>query len=102
MLLFEVKVIPSAGRTGCVIDRSGMLKCALKSPAENNKANEELIKLIARAVGAQQHQVHIVTGLTSRKKRVAIGTNITYAQLLLALGIEEQQKQMPGANQGAG
>lgn len=92
MLIFEVKVIPSAGRVGCTLDKSGMLKCALKSPAENNKANEELVKFIARAVGAQQHQVHIMTGLTSRKKRVAIGINITYGQLLQALGITEQQR----------
>ncbi len=92
MLIFEVKVTPSAGRSGCSIDKSGMLKCALKSPAENNKANEELIKLIARAVGAQQHQVKIMTGPTSRKKKIAIGINITYPQLLQALGIEEQQR----------
>ncbi len=93
MLIFEIKVIPSSGRIGCTLDRSSMLKCALKSPAENNKANEELIKFIARAVGAQQHQVHIMTGLTARKKRVAIGINITYAQLLHSLGITEQQTQ---------
>ncbi len=89
-LICEIKVVPSSGKSECKLDKNGMLKCYLKSPAENGKANKELIKMLAKGVGATQDEVSIVSGETSRNKRIRIDQNITFEQLLVKLGIERQ------------
>src|SRR5438132_4058487 len=91
-LLIDIKVVPNAGRTGWVIDKSGTLKCFLKSPAEQGKANAELIKTLAKALGIPQNSVTIVMGTQSRSKRVAVDAEITYDTFLELLGIEQQLK----------
>jgi uncharacterized protein (TIGR00251 family) len=92
MLTLEIKVTPSAGRQGCSLDKSGMLKCALKSPPERNKANEELIILLADALGLRKDQVTLVSGHTSRKKRLKLATMLSYEEVLAKLGIAKQLK----------
>jgi uncharacterized protein len=90
-LMIELKVIPSAGRIAWILDKSGQLKCYLKSPPEKGKANAELIKLIAKAVGISQDRVIIVAGATDRKKRIKIEAAINFDQLLSFLSIDRQQ-----------
>jgi len=91
-LLCTIKVIPSSGRNAWVLDKSGTLKCYLKSPPEKGKANKELIKLIADVLSLAQHKITLMSGLTSRVKRVKIDLDITFEQLLEKLKIEYQQK----------
>lgn len=89
-LIFEIKVVPSSGKSACKLDKNGMLKCYLKSPPENGKANKELIKMLAKSIGAPQEDVEILSGEISRSKRIKINMNITFDQLLVKLGIERQ------------
>ncbi|HRN78610.1 MAG TPA: DUF167 domain-containing protein [Candidatus Dependentiae bacterium] len=89
-LLLEIKVVPSSGRIAWAIDRSGQIKCFLKSPPEHGKANRELIKLIAQSLGLQQGQVRIVFGETSRKKRVKIDADISQTDILRILHLDQQ------------
>jgi len=89
-LIVTVKVVPAAGRSCCLLDKADNLKCHLKSQPERGKANAELCALLAKAAGVGRNQVTIVTGQTSRTKRVKIDTEITFEQLLAALGIERQ------------
>ena len=49
-LIITVKVVPASGRNQWVIDKSGALKCFLKSPAEQGKANKELIKICLQKI----------------------------------------------------
>lgn len=91
-LIVEIKVIPSSGRSKWILDKSGVLKGYLKSPPERGLANEELIKNIAKALKLTQKEVTIISGLTMRNKRLKIDANITYDQLLGALGIDWQMK----------
>ena len=86
----EIKVVPSAGRSMCKLDARDRLKCYLKSPPEKGKANNELIALLAKALGVARNQVSIVSGQTNRTKRVRIDADYSFAQLLSALGIEKQ------------
>ena len=86
----DITVVPSSGKTTCVIDKSGKLKCYLKSAAEKGKANRELIELIAKSLRVPQNKIHITIGLTSRKKRITIDLPITFEQFLQAVGIERQ------------
>jgi uncharacterized protein (TIGR00251 family) len=88
--IFDVKVFPSSGRKGWAIDKAGNLKCYLKSPAEQGKANEELIKSLSKALGIPQDMISISSGAQSRKKRIKIEAAMTYNKLLELLGIDWQ------------
>lgn len=90
-LMVTVKVVPSAGRQSCILDKSGGLKCFLKNPAERGLANNELIKLLAQAAAVPQNSVIIISGQTSRTKRIKIESTLTLEALMLRLGIELQQ-----------
>ena len=83
--IFEVKVFPSSGKKGWSIDKSGNLKCYLKSPAEQGKANDELIKNVAKALRITQNMVSIISGEQSRKKRVRVEADMTFNQFLQLL-----------------
>ncbi len=89
--ILDVKVVPSAGKQGCVLDKQGKLKCYLKSPPERGLANAELIKLFSKALGVTQTEVEIIAGETSRNKKLKIYRTLTFEQVLQALGIEQQR-----------
>jgi uncharacterized protein len=88
--IFDLKVFPSSGRKGWAIDKTGNLKCYLKSPAEQGKANEELIKSLSKALGITQDMISISSGAQSRKKRIKVDADMTYNKLLELLGIDWQ------------
>lgn len=89
----EVKVIPSSGRVGWMRDKSGMLKCFLKSPPEQGQANEELLKIVAKALGVPVKTVTIISGYQSRKKVIKIDAAITQDAFLHAIGMVIQKTQ---------
>ncbi len=89
-LVFDVKVVPRAGRFGWMMNKTGQLKCYLKSPPEKGKANKELIKSVAKALGISQNMVMIIAGKTGRRKKIKIDIEMTFNMLLEALGVEWQ------------
>ncbi len=88
--IFNVKVTPSSGKSRWSMDKSGNLKCYVKSPAEGGKANAELIKSLAKALNITQSMITIVAGELSRKKRIKIDVDITFDILLQLLGVDWQ------------
>jgi uncharacterized protein YggU (UPF0235/DUF167 family) len=91
VLQITVKVVPSSGMQKCVLDKSGRLKCYVKSPAERGLANDEVVKLMARLIGLKNQEVRLVTGATFRTKVLSLETTMTYEQLLVKLGCEVQR-----------
>jgi uncharacterized protein len=89
-LIFTVKCIPGSGRTAWALDKSGILKCYLKSPPEKGKANSELEIFVAQSLKISRSQVEIMTGHAGRLKRIRIPLDLSYAQLLNLLGFEYQ------------
>ncbi len=89
--VFDVKVVPRSGRNKWMLDKSGTIKCYLKSPPERGLANKELIKLVAKALSLTQQDISIVFGAASRKKRISVNCDLSFERLLVALGIERQQ-----------
>lgn len=89
-LIVDIKVIPRASKNKWYMDSAGYLKCHLKNPPEQGKANKELIKLLAKVLHITQHDIVIIAGQTSRKKKIKIEHDITYEMLLRLLGIERQ------------
>lgn len=94
-VILEIKVIPSSGRQSIEYDATlGILKCHLKSPPENGKANEELRKFFGKLTGIGSQAISIIRGETSRKKLIKFDTvHVNTKEQLLALcHIEVQTK----------
>ena len=89
-LCIDIKVIPKASRLGFFLDKTGTLKCGLKSPPTNNLANRELIALVAKTLHVPNQAVEIISGLTSRTKRLKIAVNCSQEQFLVLLGLKKQ------------
>lgn len=83
-LLFTVRVVPRASRSEIVGEQEGVLRVRLAAPPVDGAANEELIRILARALKVSRTSVTIIAGQTSRLKRVAVSG--IEPNLLLALG----------------
>ena len=71
-LLVEVKVLPGASVSRVAGIRDGALLVRVAAPPEKGKANEELRDCLARALGIPRSAVELVSGLTSRRKRLSV------------------------------
>ncbi|MFW6230514.1 MAG: DUF167 domain-containing protein [Nanoarchaeota archaeon] len=70
--LFSVKVRPSAQKTGfrSYDGEKGFFMIDIAAPPEDNKANKELVKFLAKLT---KRSVSLVSGSSSRLKRISIG-----------------------------
>jgi uncharacterized protein (TIGR00251 family) len=89
--IVDIKVVPNSGKQKFVLDKSGILKCFIKSAPEKGLANNEFIKFLSKSLGLTQNDVEIVSGLTERKKRVRINKDLSFEQLLNLLAIDKQE-----------
>ena len=71
-VLVDVHVIPRAGTSGVAGTRGGALLVRLNAPPVEGAANDELIELLAKALGVAKRAVTIVSGERSRRKRVRV------------------------------
>lgn len=71
-LFFSVRVIPRASRSEIVGEYDGSLKVKLASPPVDGAANAELIKLLAKKFDVPKGDVEILSGETSKNKRIKI------------------------------
>jgi len=92
-LIISLKVVPSSGKQECVLDKAGELKCYLKSQPERGLANKELIGFFSKALKVPQASIMLLSGDTSRKKKIKIDGVSTYEQLLNLLNLEPLDKQ---------
>ncbi len=69
----EVKVIPRSSKS-CVdeVIEDGVLKVKLRAVPEKGRANEELIAVLAEHFNVPKSSVELISGETSRRKRVRI------------------------------
>jgi hypothetical protein len=78
-LSFPVRLTPKGGRDAIDgwtegPDGKRYLKARVSAPPEDGKANEALIRLIAKALGVGKTRVRIVLGSTSRMKIIEAET----------------------------
>ena len=69
---FAVRIVPRASWSEIIGEHGGALRVRLAAPPVEGAANEELIRLLARAVGVPRGGVKIVGGHTGRGKRVRV------------------------------
>lgn len=72
-LRFHVRLSPRASRNAVAgWTGDGVLKVAITAPPVDDAANIELMRFLARLLGARKSEVMIVSGHHSRKKRIEV------------------------------
>lgn len=71
-ITFSVRVIPRASQSEIVGEHDGSLKIRLAAPPVDGAANAELVKLLARKFNVSKSDVAVISGETSKKKRIKI------------------------------
>jgi uncharacterized protein (TIGR00251 family) len=82
-ILLTVWVVPGARRDEVVGTHGDALKVRVAAPAEGGKANEAMLRLLSRRVGAT---CRLQRGATSRKKTVLVEGNDA-SEVARALGL---------------
>ena len=71
-LTFTVRVVPRASRSEIVGEYDGALRVRISSAPVDGAANEELVRLLARAFEQPRGAVEIISGHSSKTKMVSI------------------------------
>ncbi|NES66385.1 MAG: DUF167 domain-containing protein [Okeania sp. SIO2D1] len=72
MAIFKVKVKPNSQQQSIEVEVDGSFKVCLKSPPVDGKANQELIKLLAKKFNVKKSEITIKSGLSSKNKLIEI------------------------------
>ena len=83
--LLTVRVIPRAARDEVAGFEAEVLRVRLRAPPVDGRANEALCRFLADRLDVTQHDVEIVSGATSRTKRIRI-SGLTQPEVERRLG----------------
>jgi hypothetical protein len=72
MRILDLHVQPGASRSEFAGRHGERIKLRLAAPAADGKANAALVEFLAGHYGVPRRSVRILSGLKSRRKRVAI------------------------------
>ena len=67
-----LKVQPNAKKNSIVGKHGDRLKISVTAPPDKGKANKAVIKLMARELEVKASQISVISGQTSRDKKVQI------------------------------
>ena len=86
-IVFKVQVVPRASRSEIVGEHNGALRVRIAAPPVDGAANEELVRLLARALRLPRSAVEITAGHSAKLKTVRVAglepsalTNLCVAQ----------------------
>lgn len=77
-ILLNIKVVPNSSKTIVMgVENSGLLdenflKIKISSPANENKANEELIKFLSKELKVSKSSIELVKGAKNKEKKILI------------------------------
>jgi len=71
-LVFRVQVAPRSSRSEIVGEHNSALRVRLAAPPVDGAANDELIRVLARAFKVSRSAVTILSGHTGRLKQVSV------------------------------
>jgi uncharacterized protein (TIGR00251 family) len=71
-VIIDIHAQPGAKRSEVVGEHGGRLKIAIASPPVDGKANSALIAFLAKTLGVSKSSVSILSGETSRQKRLIV------------------------------
>ena len=70
--IISVRVIPRSSKVAIVSELPGQYRVKLTSPPVDGAANKQLVSVLARALSLSPANIEIVSGHTSRTKRLKI------------------------------
>jgi uncharacterized protein len=85
---FKVHLAPRAAKDGIVGVHDQALKIRIKAPPVDGKANEALLKFLAKTLKVKTADVSILTGHASRKKTIAV-SGLTPAEVTKRLNQDQ-------------
>jgi uncharacterized protein (TIGR00251 family) len=71
-VVISIRAQPGSKRAGICGQHNGRLKVAVTQVAEKGKANAALIDVLADELGVRRGQLQLLSGETSREKRVLV------------------------------
>ena len=71
-IIFKVQVVPRASRSEIVGEHNGALRVRIAAPPVDGAANEELVRLLARALRVPRSAVEISAGHSAKLKTVRV------------------------------
>ena len=71
-IVFKVQVVPRASRSEIVGEHNGALRVRIAAPPVDGAANEELVRLLARALRVPRSAVEITAGQSAKLKTVRV------------------------------
>ena len=71
-VIVNVRVIPRASKSEIVGMHDGALKIRISAPPVDGAANAEIIRFLAKSFGVSKSDVFILSGETSKNKRIKI------------------------------
>lgn len=71
-IVFTVRVVPRASRSGVAGEHDGALRVRVAAPPVDGAANEELIRFLARRFDVPARDVEITSGQTSKLKQIRV------------------------------
>ena len=86
-VLFQIKVLPRSARSEVAGIHGEALKIKITAPPVEGKANEEIVRFLAKRLGVKSAQVSIVSGGHSQIKTVAV-SGLTGPQVRERLNVE--------------
>jgi uncharacterized protein (TIGR00251 family) len=71
-LTFTVRVVPRASRSSIMGEHDGALRVRVAAPPVDGAANEELMRVLARAFNVPTRDVEITGGHASKLKQIRV------------------------------
>jgi uncharacterized protein len=68
----NVRAQPGARRNMIVGEQAGALKVAVTAPPDKGRANDAIVEVLAEALGLKRTQIELLSGATSRQKRMLV------------------------------
>lgn len=71
-VVLPIRAQPGARRNAILGEHNGALKVAVTAPPDQGKANQAILELLAKQLGCKKSQVELLSGQTSRDKKILI------------------------------
>jgi uncharacterized protein (TIGR00251 family) len=82
--VLPIRAQPGARKAGVVGEHAGSLKVAVTAPPDGGRANRALVEALVGSLNVKRSQLELVSGETSREKKVLI-RGVTRTALLTML-----------------
>ena len=90
-LIVALHVQPGARRTAIVGPHGDRLKVAVSSPPADGRANSALLQFLAERLAIPKSRLRLLSGASSREKRVAIDVALPASAVAAALAPANRQ-----------